>query len=57
MISLDRVKINCPTCRKLICTMEQWGDPKGIYFWCPRCKEEFEIKTNKKYRAHEANDR
>lgn len=44
MISLDRIKINCPKCRKLICTMEQNAKPNGIYFWCSRCKKEFEIK-------------
>ncbi len=57
MIKLDRIKINCPQCRKLICTMEYYAIPKGIYFWCPRCKKEFQVKTENIKRAPEANDR
>lgn len=57
MINLDRIKINCPKCNKLICTMEYYAKPKGIHFWCPRCKEEFEIKAKNIKRALEANDR
>ena len=56
MISEDRIKINCPKCRKLICTTDFSANTKGIYFWCPRCKEEFEIKEEKKNRALEANN-
>jgi len=56
MISEDRIKINCPKCRKLICTTDFSANTKGIYFWCPRCKEEFEIKEEKKSRALEANN-
>ena len=57
MINLGRIKINCPKCNKLICTMEYYARPKGIHFWCPRCKEEFEIKAENIKRALEANDR
>ena len=56
MIDLRRIKVTCPKCKKLICTMEINAEPKGIYFWCTRCKEEFEIKKRQIYRAHEAND-
>lgn len=56
MVSFIRTKVNCPKCGKLICTMERNAEPKGIYFWCTRCKEEFEIKETKKFRAHEADD-
>ena len=57
MIDLRRTKVVCPKCKKLICTMEKDAQPKGIHFWCTRCKEEFEIKEKRKIRAHEANDR
>lgn len=56
MIDLRRTKVICPKCKKFICTMEKNAQPKGIYFWCARCKEEFELKEEKKYRAHEADD-
>ena len=51
----DRLRIQCPECGKLICTMKLGANPEGIYFWCSRCKKEFELKEEKKYRAHEAN--
>lgn len=57
MINLERIKINCPKCKKLICTMEYFANPKGIHFWCTRCKKEFEIINNIKNRAPEANNR
>lgn len=57
MINLERIKINCPKCKKLICTMEYFANPKGIHFWCTRCKKEFEIINNIKKRAPEANNR
>ena len=56
MINLERKNIKCPKCKKLICTMEYNANPKGIFFWCPRCKDEFEIKEKKIYRALEANN-
>lgn len=56
MIDLRRTKVICPKCKKFICTMEKNAEPKGIYFWCTRCKEEFEIKEKQIYRAHEADD-
>jgi len=57
MINLDRIKIKCPKCKKLICSMDYNANAKGIHFWCTRCKEEFEIQEKEKYRALEANDR
>lgn len=51
MIDFRRIKIHCPKCNKLICTMEQNASTKGIYFWCARCKEEFEIEEKKKKRS------
>lgn len=56
MIDFKRIKVRCPKCNKVICTMEKYAQPKGIYFWCARCKEEFELKEIRRYRAHEAND-
>lgn len=47
MISFKRIKIKCPKCKKLICTAKQGANTEGIYFWCTRCKEEFEIKEKK----------
>ena len=44
MIDINRIQIRCPKCNKLICTTEKNAEVKGIYFWCSRCKEEFEIK-------------
>ena len=38
----ERLKIRCPECRKLICTAGVEAELKGIYFWCSRCKKEFE---------------
>lgn len=56
MINFKRIKVSCPRCQKKICTMDIDAQPRGIYFWCTRCKKEFEIDNTKKYRAHEAND-
>lgn len=56
MINTNRKKVVCPKCHKVICTMEYNAHPKGIYFWCTRCKEEFEIEEKRIYRAHEADD-
>ena len=56
MVDLKRIKVKCPKCNKFICTMDYDAKPKGIYFWCTRCKEEFEIEEKIVYRAHEAND-
>lgn len=57
MINTDRNKIKCPKCAKIICTAEYNANLEGIYFWCPRCKKEFEIKRETIYRAQEANNR
>lgn len=57
MISFKRIKIKCPKCNKLICTAKQGASTQGIYFWCTRCKEEFEVKEEKKYRALEADNK
>jgi len=38
--------INCTICGKLICKKQQGVSTKGIYFWCPRCKKNFEISDN-----------
>jgi len=47
----DRIKIKCPKCKKLICTIEINANTEGIYFWCSRCKEEFEIKRKELIRS------
>lgn len=51
MIDFRRTKVICPKCNKFICTMEKYANAKGIYFWCARCKEEFEIEEKKKKRS------
>ena len=59
MIKEERLKIQCPKCGKLLCTMNNTANPSGIYFWCPRCKTEFEIKESQEkrlFRAHEADN-
>lgn len=56
MIDTRRKKIKCPKCGKMICSMEYNAHPEGIYFWCPRCKKEFEIKEKKIFRALEADN-
>ena len=48
MIKTERIKIKCPECNKLLCTMDSKANPKGIYFWCPRCKKEFEVQKEEK---------
>jgi len=56
MIIAKRINIRCPKCGKMICTMAENANPSGIFFWCPRCKKEFELEK-KLFRALEANDR
>lgn len=51
MISFDRIKVRCPKCNKLVCTMDVEANPKGIHFWCARCKEDFDIIENKSSRS------
>ena len=51
MIKVERIKVQCPECHKLVCFMDVDANPKGIYFWCGRCKKEFEIKQKKLLRA------
>jgi len=36
-------EIRCPECGKLICQKDKKASAKGIYFWCPRCKKNFEV--------------
>lgn len=38
-------EVKCPICNKLIAKKEKGRDTKGIYFWCPRCKKNFEIDS------------
>lgn len=40
-------EVRCPLCNKFVCTIDINANPKGIYFWCPRCKKDFEIKKEK----------
>lgn len=47
----ERLKIRCPDCYKLVCTMEQGANTDGIYFWCSRCKKEFEVKKERTQRS------
>lgn len=50
MIDTNEVEIRCPNCNKLVCSMENDANPKGIHFWCPRCKRNFDIIEEKIYR-------
>jgi phage FluMu protein Com len=45
MIDTNEVKIRCPKCNKLICSMEKDANPEGIHFWCSRCKKKFDINN------------
>lgn len=38
--------IKCTICGKLICKKYEWADTRGILFWCPRCKNNFELNKN-----------
>lgn len=43
---METRNIKCPKCDKLIAKADKYAITKGIYFWCPRCKENFEIITD-----------
>ena len=47
----ERIKIRCPKCYKLVCTADINANTKGIYFWCARCKKEFEEKEERTLRS------
>jgi phage FluMu protein Com len=47
MIDTNEVKIRCPKCNKLVCSMENNANPEGIHFWCSRCKTRFDIIKEK----------
>ena len=36
--------INCTICGSLVCKKREWANPKGILFWCRKCKRNFEIE-------------
>ena len=38
------VDIRCPKCKKLVAKKEEKVSCEQIYFYCTRCKENFEIK-------------
>jgi phage FluMu protein Com len=46
--------INCTICGKLVCKKYEWASTRGILFWCPRCKKNFELNKDS---APVANDR
>lgn len=50
MIDTKEIQIRCPKCNKLVCTKDYNARTTGIHFWCPRCKERFDIIENKLYR-------
>lgn len=41
----EKEEIRCPFCNKKIAEKVKGKDTLGIYFWCNRCKKEFEIKN------------
>lgn len=40
------VDIRCPKCDKLVAKKEEKASSKNIYFYCTRCKENFECKDS-----------
>lgn len=38
--------IKCTRCEKLVCKKYSWADTRGILFWCPRCKKNFELNKD-----------
>ena len=38
------VEIRCTKCGKLVAKREEKTNCKGIYFYCTRCKQNFEIE-------------
>ena len=38
-------EIRCPKCSKLVAKREEEANCEKIYFYCTRCKENFEIKN------------
>ena len=53
---LEEQKLFVLSARNLFAQWRKNAQPKGIHFWCTRCKEEFELKEIRRYRAHEADD-
>ena len=47
MIDTKELQIRCPKCNKFVCTMDYNANPNGIHFWCPRCRDKFDIIRNK----------
>lgn len=39
------VEIRCPKCSKLVAKKEEEANCEKIYFYCTRCKQNFEIKN------------
>lgn len=50
MIDTNEIQIRCPKCSKLVCSMDYNANPRGIHFWCPRCKKKFDIEIKGIYR-------
>lgn len=46
MIETSELEIRCTRCNKLICTMEYNANPRGIHFWCTKCKKKFDVEYN-----------
>lgn len=40
------VDIRCPKCDKLVAKKEEKASSTNIYFYCTRCKENFEIEDS-----------
>ena len=40
------VEIRCPKCGKLVAKKEKEADSSKIYFFCTRCKENFEFNDS-----------
>lgn len=39
------IEIRCPKCNKLVAKREEKASSNNIYFYCSRCKENFEEKN------------
>ena len=39
-------EIRCPKCDKLVAKRKNKANTDGIYFYCTRCKENFEVNNS-----------
>ena len=49
--SMEKQDIRCPYCGKKIAEKEKNRNTEGIYFWCNRCKKEFQEFNSKNFKS------